>query len=437
MRPRVWERLFSPFAFAGFLHHAGGMGPAPIAAILVVLVFAGASFFFSLAETSLFSLSKWQARQLAEREPGAGGLVLKLLAEPQDLLATMVLGNTFASAVMLATSLWMAMAGHWPYVATIASLLALILIGCEVLPKTMAVRKPEQWALRVARPLSFVLALSLPLCRVAQKINRAIIKAVMPRNLPPYFTLTDADYQELLELAFQQGTLAQSEKEIILQIISLDRRTAKEVMKPRSQMAAISDELSIEEMLAAARQFKHRRLPIYDETPDTIVGILNTRALLLDPQIDLADAIEFPSFVPESMNLMQLLKSLQRQQRGLAIVLDEFGGTAGIVTMEDILEEMIGKIRGEAENERFVMEKLGPGRWRVAGTLRLDDFRREYPPLPDVPEVETIGGLLMSVLEVVPSPGEATTFNGLKLTAQVTDERRVREVLVEVVKPLK
>ena len=162
-------------------------------------------------------------------------------------------------------------------------------------------------------------------------------------------------------MAYQQGTLAQSEKEIILQIISLDRRTAKEVMKPRSQMAAISDDLSIEEMIAAARKHKHRRLPIYDETPDTIVGILNTRALLLDPQIDLADAIEFPSFVPETMNLLQLFKSLQRQQRGLAIVLDEFGGTAGIVTMEDILEELVGKIRGEAEAEGFVMEKLGAG----------------------------------------------------------------------------
>src|SRR5262249_7175509 len=144
-------------------------------------------------------------------------------------------------------------------------------------------------------------------------------------------------------LAYQQGTLAESEKEIILQIVSLDQRTAKEVMKPRSQMAAISDDLSIEEMIAAARRYKHRRLPIFDETPDTIVGILNTRALLLDPNVDLADAIEFPSFVPETMNLLQLLKSLQRQQRGLAIVLDEFGGTAGIVTMEDILEEMIGK----------------------------------------------------------------------------------------------
>src|SRR5262249_53297205 len=157
-----------------------------------------------------------------------------------------------------------------------------------------------------------------------------------------------------------------AEKEIILQIVSLDRRTAKDVMRPRAQMACISDDLSVEEMIEAARKFKHRRLPIYDETPDTIVGVLHTRALLLDPQIDLADAIEFPSFVPESMNLLQLLKSLQRQQRGLAIVLDEFGGTAGLVTTEDILEEMIGEIRSEGESEGFVMEKLGDGRWRVS-----------------------------------------------------------------------
>jgi len=199
-------------------------------------------------------------------------------------------------------------------------------------------------------------------------------------------------------------------------------------------MAAISDDLSVEEMIAAARKYRHRRLPIYDENADTIVGILNTRALLLDPQIDLVDAIEFPSFVPESMNLLQLLKSLQRQQRGLAIVLDEFGGTAGIVTMEDILEEMVGKLRGEGEPERFLIEKLGPGRWRLNGLLRLDDFRREYPALGEVPEVETMGGLMLTLLDVVPNPGETATFRGLKLTAQATDERRVRELLVEVVK---
>jgi CBS domain containing-hemolysin-like protein len=205
-------------------------------------------------------------------------------------------------------------------------------------------------------------------------------------------------------------------------------------MRPRSQMAAISDELSIEEMIAAAKRYRHRRLPIYDETPDTIVGILNTRALLLDPQVDLADAIEFPSFVPETMNLLQLFKSLQRQQRGMAIVLDEFGGVAGLVTMEDILGELVGKLRSETETESFVMEKLDAGRWRVSGTTRLDDFRREHPPLGDVPEVETMGGLMMHLLGVVPGAGESVTFRGLKLTAQVADGRRVRELLVEQVK---
>jgi putative hemolysin len=410
------------------------MASGPLIAVVLVLIFAGASFFFALAETALFSLSKWQARQLAEREPRAGGLVTRLLAEPQDLLATMVLGNTFASAAMLAVALWMAIHGRWPLVGTVVGLLALILFICEVLPKTLAVRKPERWSLQVAQPMALVLRFSQPLCRVAQKINSAILRAVIPRTVQAQVALTDADYQELLEMAYQQGTLAQSEKEIILQIISLDRRTAKEVMKPRTQMAAISDDSSVEEMIAAARNYKHRRLPIYDETLDTIVGILNTRALLLDPQIDLADAIELPSFVPETMNLLQLFKSLQRQQRGLAIVLDEFGGTAGIVTMEDILEEVIGKIQGPAEAGGFVMEKLGPGRWHVAGTLRLDDFRREYPALGHVPEVETMGGLLVSLLDVVPAPGESATFCGLKLSAQAADERRVRELLVEAIK---
>ena len=155
--------------------------------------------------------------------------------------------------------------------------------------------------------------------------------------------------------------------------------------------------------------------------------------MLLDPQIDLADAIEFPSFVPETMNLLQLLKSLQRQQRGLAIVLDEFGGTAGMVTMEDIFEEMIGKIprrsrtgrvRDGETRPRAAGASAAPCGWMISGA---NTRRWEM-----CPEVETMGGLLMSLLDVVPSPGDSATFRGLKLTAQSADERRVRELLVEV-----
>jgi putative hemolysin len=402
-------------------------------AVAAILIFAGASFFFALAETALFSLSQWQVRQLAGRHPGAGKIVAQLLERPQDLLATLALGHTFANAAMLAVALGMVFTVHWKLALTMLALLVLALIGCEVLPKTLAVRRPERWALRVAWLLLVFEKMTKPLHRLAQWLDTAILKIVAPQADPSAGTgvLTDAEYQELLDLAYHQGTLAESEKEIILQIISLDQRTVRDVMRPRAGMACISDDTPVEEMIAAAKKFKRRRLPIYDETPDTIVGILNTRALLLDPKIDLADAIEFPSFVPETMNLLQLFKSLQKQQRGLAIVLDEFGGTAGLVTMEDILGQLVGTIRAGVPAEGLVMEKLAPDRWRVNGTMRLEDFRREFPGLGDVDEVETMGGLLAHLLGVVPAAGESATFRGLQLTAEAADERRVRKLIVQ------
>jgi len=406
-------------------------------ALVAILIFACVSFFFALAETALFSLSKWQARQLAEGHPRAGKIVVEMLERPQDLLATLALGNTFANAAMLAVALAMVFNAHWALALTVLALLVLVLVGCEVLPKTSAVRHPERWALRVAGALLIFEKLTTPLRRVAQWLDTILLKVIALRTDPAQGSgvLPDAEYHELLEMAYQQGTLAESEKEIILQIISLDNRMVRDVMRPRAGMVCISDDATVEEMIAAAKKFKRRRLPIYDETPDTIVGVLNTRALLLDPKIDLADAIEFPSFVPETMNLLQLFKSLQKQQRGLAIVLDEFGGTAGLVTMEDILSQLVGKIRLELQQpEGFVMEKLAPGRWRINGTMRLEDFRREFPALGSVNEVETMGGLLVHLLGVVPAAGESTVFRGLKFTAQVVDERRVRELQVEKIK---
>jgi len=397
-------------------------------------VCAGASFFFALAETALLSLGKWQLEQLLQTGGARAKTVQILLANPDDLLATIVLGNTFAAAGMVGVALWVALRGYWPLIPTVAVLLVVVLLGCEVLPKTLAVRRPERWSLRVAGPMKLIHALSRPLRIVAQQLNTAILGTLLPASVKLRPAITDEEYQELLELAFQQGALAKAERDIILQIISLDRRTVREVMTPRAQMQTVSDDDSIEEMIEAARRFKKTRLPIRDEATDTIVGILNARVLLLDPNADLADAIEIPSFVPESMNLLQLLKSLQHQQRGLAIVLDEFGDLAGMVTTEDILAEIVGGISSEVARDRLVLERLGPGKWRVSGTVRIEDFRREYPALGDVPEVETMGGLLASLLDAVPDQGQSAVFRGLKLTAHVTDERRVRELLIEVVR---
>ena len=400
-------------------------------AVAAILLFAGASFFFALAETAFFSLSNWQVRQLSEKYPRAGKIVWQLLERPDDLLATLALGNTFANAAVIAATLWIIFSTQRPFLLTLAALVALVLIGCEVFPKTLAVRQPERWALRCGWLLLIFQNSTKPLHRAAQWLDAISLRKISRTGGT---TLPEAEYHELLEMAFQQGTLGESEKEIILQIISLDQRTARDVMRPRAAMACISDDATVDEMIAAAKKLRHRRLPIYDETPDTIVGILNTRALLLDPKTDLADVIEFPSFVPESTNLLRLFQSLQKQQRGMAVVLDEFGGVAGIVTMQDILVQLVGKIHAAAPEEGFVMEKVDGDRWRVNGSMRLDDFRREFPALGEVAEVETVGGLLTHLLGVVPETGVSATFRNLKLTANAVDERRVRELIVQRIK---
>jgi CBS domain containing-hemolysin-like protein len=410
------------------------MAVMPYLSVFGLLIFAGISFFFALAESALFSLGKWQVQKLTEASAKGGEKVASLLSNPQHLLATIVLGNTVANACILAIAIWDSPPGRLSHLLLIGVLFIVILFICEVIPKTLAVRAPEKWALRVAGPMYFLQKFTGLFQSVAQGLDAAVLQMLLPKSAKPQTVMSDEEYQELIELAYQQGTLKGMEKEIILQIIALDRQTVKEVMRPRSQMAAIPDDLSIEEMIEAARKYKHSRLPMYDESLDTIVGVLNTRLLLLDPNVDLVEAIEFPSFVPESMSLLQLLRSLQRQKRGIAIVLDEFGTTAGIVAIQDILEQVVGDIRGEGEAEGFVMDKLDKGKWRVNGTMRLDDFRREHPAIGEVDDVETLGGLIVHECEVVPVVGESIHFRGLKLTVVSADDRRVRELLVEKLK---
>jgi putative hemolysin len=403
----------------------------PYLVVLGVVLFAAASFFFALAESALFTLSKWQLEQLAERNPAQGSIVARLLKQPSELLATVVLGNTVANALIVAIGLGVTLWLGGSVMLTVGALALLILVGCEVLPKTLAVRSPETWSLRVARPISWVQSVTRPVQRLATALNNLFLQSVLVRAVKPQSTATEEDYRELLEVAAQHGALAVREKEIIFEIISLDQRTVADAMTPRSRMSSIPDDLTVEQMIAEARRLRHRHLPMYDETPDTIVGVLDTKKLLLDPSVDLAEVIEFPSFVPESMNLLRLFLALQRQRRGIAIVMDEFGGTAGVVTMEDILEELIGEIRDEAESQQLVMEKLGRDKWRVGGVVAVRDFRRECPEIGDVREVETIGGLVTMLMGVVPNTGESVNFRGLKLTASRVDDRAVREVTVE------
>jgi CBS domain containing-hemolysin-like protein len=402
-----------------------------IGAALVVA--AGCSFFFALAESSLFAMGRFRAQQLLEDDPKIGKKIAPLFGNPEDLVATLAFGNTIANATIVGLTVWILAHTKMPELATAVSALAILLIACEIIPKALGVRAPDFWSARLAPAAKMMVSVTRPLRRIAQGVNGAILGAVLPKSIAALPIISDEEYQELLSIAHQQGALGRAEKEIILQILSLDTKTAGDVMNARSQITCISDDLGREEMIEEARRARHTRIPIYDETPDTIVGVLNARALLLNPELELEEVVEFPSFVPQSMNLLQLLRSLQRQQRGLAIVLDEFGGTAGLVTREDILEETLGRFRRKHRSE-ITLERTAPGRWRAAGPCTIDDFRSEYPAIGESSDVDTLGGLLVRELEYVPAAGDSVFYRGLRLTARKDDERRVLELDLEALK---
>ena len=233
--------------------------------------FTGVGFFFALAETALLTLGKWRLRQVTVHSPERGVFIRKLLASPQDLLATITLGNTLAHGMVIVVALvlsWRIMpdAGYpssYLLNGIVGFAIAVVLIlFSEILPKTLAVRRPEIWAPRVARVMLWQVQLTGPVRRVAQSLNDQLMR-VIPQSIKTLPTLSDEEYRELLELAWQTGALGISEKEIILNITNLDRRTVSDLMRPRSQMATIKHDISKRDMLKAARKFHHRRVPMY------------------------------------------------------------------------------------------------------------------------------------------------------------------------------
>jgi CBS domain containing-hemolysin-like protein len=403
------------------------------------MALVAASFFFALAESALFSLGTWRARRLVESGRRGSERVGALLAQPADVIAAIALGNTLANALLVAMTVTASLEldRGIPGLGWAALGLSLLLLGCEVTPKALGVRSPETWALRVAEPLWLFVSLTRPVRRVAQACVDAIVERLVPRSTKAQAGVSDDEYADLIELAHQQGTLGAGEKEILLQVLSLDQRTAGDVMQPRARMVLLPDDLPMDRMVAEARRSGHHWIPLYDETPDNVVGVLNTRTLLLDPSPtpDLFMAMEFPSFIPESMNLLKLFESMQRQHRGVAIVLDEYGGTAGLLTLQDILASVVGPIRREGEARGFVFERIAPGRWRVHGAMRVEDFRREHPALNPPGDVETMAGLVLWLADVVPGTGEVFRCQGLRITVRAADERRIRELLVETEAP--
>jgi putative hemolysin len=307
---------------------------------------------------------------------------------------------------------------------------ALIVFACDLVPKLFALGAPETVA-RLGVPVFRVFLPVLdPVARMLQRISERIAEAILPASMKIQRHLSEAELETLVELSAESGALHETESEMISEIIKLGDKTARDCMTPRVDVFSLADDLTNEEAMAELRRRRFRRVPVYGETPDDIEGTLDVAAFLRDPGAHYTERLDVPSFVPETMKAITLLKSFLSHPQGLAIVVDEHGGVEGIVTLADLVEEIISDAVPQ-KDAKLYLEVIGEGRLLASGNARLEDISEEIGVPIDGEGVDTIGGLIFNQLGQLPKAGQHLKVAGLDVTVRRVSRKRVEEVRVE------
>jgi putative hemolysin len=421
-------------------------------AVIVLLVLLNGVFV--AAEIALVSIRPSRVEQMVEDGRRGAGRVRKLTADPGRFLAVIQLAITFigflASAfagVSLAERLSgvLVAVGMDPgYAGAVALLVVTILLSLftivfgELVPKTLALAHPEAFSLGLARPVDIIGRIFRPLVALLTSLTRTISRA-LGAEVTSEAQITAEELRLIVERGGEQGILEAEEEQMINAVIELGDRRLHEVMVPRIAIVALAASASFDDAIDTVIQEGHSRVPVYESSVDEVVGILYAKDLLpflkssVESRPALRTLLRTPVFVPESMTIDDLLHEFQRRKVHIAIVLDEYGGTAGLVTIEDLLEEIVGEIQDEYDVEEPLIELIGDRSARVDGRAAVDDLLDIWDikaELEDEDEYDTVGGLVYHRIGGIPQPGDEIRVDGLRLTVESTDGRRVGKVLV-------
>ncbi len=395
--------------------------------------------FFSASETALTALGEAKVRQLVESgRPGKGFLGL-WLAHPERVLATLLLGSTLATigASALATAIATRFFTHAVAIAT-GVMTLVTLFFCEVTPKTLAKRQAERVALSllpvIAAAYWLLYPFAWPLYRGTVAISRFLVGGKGAGTGP---SITSEEIEYMIDLGTREGVLDKVKEELLNSVLEFADILVKEIMVPRTQMLALDRESSPDELLDAVVKSQHSRIPVYQGTVDNVVGVLYVKMIVEDLRKGL-DRSHFridkylrpPFFVPEIMKISRLLKEFQKRKTHIAIVVDEFGGTSGLVCLEDVVEEIVGEIQDESDvPEEGPVKVLSEGRVMAEGSVPIRDLEEILQvTFPENGGYETLGGFLVATAGRVPPQGSVLSWNGLTFMVLAGDERRVVKV---------
>src|SRR5436190_16161923 len=376
---------------------------ATLLVVISILIFCSA--LFSGLETALFSLKPYQLRRLETNHPRLTNFVQLFRVNPRHVLNVLLLGDGAINVLLTVLCLFFLWNGPLrgrisEWLAALA-IFAIVVLVCDLIPKLLALSAPY----RLSTIGALALQISMPLLdrigRGLEKVNARVVDLITPRRLRIRPRLSDEELETLLEMSEEEGALYEEEGEIIEEIIKLGDKTAKDCMTPRVDSFMLPDDLTNEDAIARLKEKRHRRVPVYADTSDQILGIIDVKLFLLDPSEHYTEKLLAPSFVPETMRALELLKLFLTRPQGMGVVIDEFGGTEGIITMDDIVDEILcGTV--PSEDAAFYIEPLGNGKFLVSGNTRLDDLSESLGFEIDAEGIDTIGGFVFTRLGYVP-----------------------------------
>jgi CBS domain containing-hemolysin-like protein len=409
------------------------MSAGLVALIVILVVLTALSALFSAIETALFSLQPFHIDRLKKRRASFGTALERLMENPRRLLSAILFGDALVNLPLMLAGLYFLTSSdmvHVPMWTAALIVFGVVVFLCDLIPKLLALAQTYRFAKLGVRVMSALMPVLDPIARVLQRVSERLADALTPHSLAPIPFLDEDELETLVELSAEEGALHENESEMIQEIIKLGDKTAKDCMTPRVDTFSVPDDLTHDELIPLLRERRYRRVPVYGETPDDIVGILDVQSFLLDPSTHYTEQLAPPSFVAETMKALDLLRSFLTHPQGLAVVVDEHGGTEGMVTLADLVEEIISDAVPVAEPALY-LDVLANCRLLASGNARLDDINEQLGTQFEEEGIDTIGGLLFNRLGTLPKTGAHVEFDGVRFTVRRVSRKRIEEVLIE------
>lgn len=413
------------------------MDPSDTYQIIILLILLALSAFFSSNETALMSVNKIRLRSLADEGNKRAAMALDILEnQTPKLLSAILIGNNIVniSASSLATTLAYSFGGYMVSIVTVI-LTVLILIFGEITPKNYATINAERLTLRYIPVFKFLMTIITPVIFIINLFSRGVMRLMRVDPDAASKAMTEEELRTIVDVSHEDGVIESDEKEMIYNVFDLGDATAKDIMVPRVHVTFADVESTYDELIEIFREDKFTRLPVYKDSQNNIVGIINMKDLLLydkNEEFVIDRFLRKPHFTYETKSISDLLVEMKDSTFNIAIVLDEYGDMAGLITLEDILEEIVGEIHDEYdEKEDELVQKISDREYIIEGSMHLDDVNDHLNTELDSEDYDSLGGFIIEHLDRLPVAGdEVVTDDGIRLVVEKLDKNRIEKVHV-------